>query len=115
MNSPLAGLNLQEIDLAAGTRYIVWRLGHGRSNGTILKEVSWLKAAIDAADENRERMERVARRLRPFARGAVENVIFRRDDLVLGGVYRPSRADDDFNFPFWGKRGVLMRLRDLVL
>src|SRR3990172_5791680 len=50
-HSPLARLTLQELDVAACSRYISWRFGHGRSKATILKEISWLKAAVDPAAE----------------------------------------------------------------
>jgi len=50
-HSPLAGLTLQELDIASCTRYISWRLRHGRSKTTVAKEIAWLKAAVDAAAE----------------------------------------------------------------
>jgi len=49
--SPLAGLTLQEVDVAACTHYISWRLGHGRNKTTVAKEIAWLKAAVLAAAE----------------------------------------------------------------
>jgi len=50
-HSPLAGLTLQEVNVAACTRFISWRLRHGRSKTTVAKEIAWLKAAVDAAAE----------------------------------------------------------------
>ncbi len=50
-HSPLAWLTLQELNVAACTRYITWRLRHGRSKTTVAKEIAWLKAAVDAAAE----------------------------------------------------------------
>ncbi len=51
-HSPLARLTLQEVDRAACTRYLRWRLGHGRSKATVAKEIAWLKAAIEEAAES---------------------------------------------------------------
>ncbi len=49
--SPLATVSLQELDRAAVTSFINWRLGHGRAKSTVAKEVAWLKTAVDEAAE----------------------------------------------------------------
>ncbi len=49
--SPLATVSLQELDRAAVTSYINWRLGHPRSPATVAKEVAWLKTAVGEAAE----------------------------------------------------------------
>ncbi len=50
-HSPLAWLTLQELNVAACTRYITWRLRRGRSKTTVAKEIAWLKPAVDTAAE----------------------------------------------------------------
>lgn len=50
-HSPLAPVMLNDLDVATCTKYIEWRQGHKLKKSTILKEVSWLKAAIDDAAE----------------------------------------------------------------
>lgn len=50
-HSPLAAVTLQALDRAAVTSFVNWRLGHGRANATVAKEVAWLKTAVDEAAE----------------------------------------------------------------
>lgn len=49
--SPLAAVTLQELDRAAVTSFVNWRLEHGRAKATVAKEVAWLKTALDEAAE----------------------------------------------------------------
>ncbi len=96
-HSPLAGLTLQELDIAACTRYISWRLGHGRSNTTVAMEISWLKAAVlTAAEEGHISWER-AYQLRckkwPEFRGANrprERVLLPHEREVLFDAATPN-------------------------
>jgi len=50
-HSPLASLTLDQVDVAAITRYISWRLGHGRNRATVGKELAFVKSILDEAAE----------------------------------------------------------------
>ncbi len=51
--SPLAGLMLDQVDVASVTRYIGWRFGHGRNRATISKEIGFIKNVLDSAAEEK--------------------------------------------------------------
>ncbi len=89
-HSPLAGLTLQELNVAACTRYIAWRLRQKRSKATVAKEIAWLKAAVDAAAEEGhvswERAYQIRRKKWPEFRNANnprERVLFPQEQQIL--------------------------------
>ncbi len=108
-HSPLARLTLQELDVATCSRYISWRLGHGRSKATVAKEIAWLKAAADAAAEQGhiawERAYQIRRKKWPEFRNANrprERVLLPQEIPVLFEAAGGNRnLHDALALAFW--------------